>query len=163
AGRDCRFESELALDADGTFLGLRASATSRIGAYTASFVPLTKGTQLMTSLYRLPAMARARGVLGNTPSTAPYRSARRPEVVYVIERLIDLAARAHGFDRVELRRRNLIAATPHTNAFGVTYDSGDYAGTLEQVLRQADWMGFAARPAPSGRPGLKPAIRLRGT
>src|SRR5262249_26142806 len=122
----------------------------------------TKGTQLMTSLYRLPAMARARGVLGNTPSTAPYRSAGRPEVMYVIERLIDLAARAHGFDRVELRRRNLIAATPHTNAFGITYDSGDYAGTLEQVLRQADWMGFAARRAASERRGLKRGIGLAG-
>jgi carbon-monoxide dehydrogenase large subunit len=162
AGRDCRFESELALDGDGRFLGLRASATSRIGAYTASFIPLTKGTQLMTSLYRLPAMARARGVMGNTPSTAPYRSAGRPEVMYVIERLIDLAARAHGFDRVELRRRNLIASTPHTNAFGITYDSGDYAGTLEQVLRQADWTGFAARRAGSERNGLKRGIGLAG-
>ena len=108
------------------FLGLRATSTSNLGAYTASFVPLTKGTQLMTSLYRMPAVARARGVLSNTPSTAPYRSAGRPEAMFVIERLIDLAARAHGFDRIELRRRNLITTTPHTNAFGVTYDSGDY-------------------------------------
>ena len=127
AGRDFRIESELALDAAGNFLGLRATSTSNLGAYTASFVPLTKGTQLMTSLYRMPAVARARGILSNTPSTAPYRSAGRPETMFVIERLIDLAARAHGFDRIELRRRNLITTTPYTNAFGVTYDSGDYA------------------------------------
>jgi carbon-monoxide dehydrogenase large subunit len=69
AGRDFLIESELALDADGSFLGLRATSTSNLGAYTASFVPLTKGTQLMTSLYRMPAMARARGSIG-TPVTA---------------------------------------------------------------------------------------------
>ena len=63
----------------------------------------------------------------------------------MIERLIDMAARAHGFDRVELRRRNLIKATPHRNSFGVTYDSGDYADALDQVLKLADWNGYETR------------------
>ena len=162
AGRDFLFESELALDADGSFLGLRARSTSNLGAYTASFVPLTKGTQLMTSLYRMPAMAQARGVLTNTPSTAPYRSAGRPEAMFVIERLIDLAARAHGFDRIELRRRNLITTTPHTNAFGVTYDSGDYLSTFDQVLKLADWNGFAERRLETAARGLRRGLGLGG-
>ncbi|HEV3491697.1 MAG TPA: molybdopterin cofactor-binding domain-containing protein, partial [Reyranella sp.] len=162
AGRDFLIESELALDADGSFLGLRATSTSNLGAYTASFVPLTKGTQLMTSLYRMPAMARARGVLSNTPSTAPYRSAGRPEAMFVIERLIDLAARAHGFDRIALRRRNLITTTPHTNAFGVTYDSGDYVSTFDEVLKLADWSGFARRQAETEARGLRRGIGLGG-
>src|SRR5262249_10416854 len=115
-GRDLKVRAELALDADGNFLALRADALSNVGAYTASFIPLTKGTPRMTSFSRMPAAVRARAVTSTTASTAPYRSAGRPEVMFVIERLIDLAARSHGFDRVALRRRNVIpaAAMPYT-------------------------------------------------
>ncbi|WP_421996397.1 xanthine dehydrogenase family protein molybdopterin-binding subunit [Reyranella sp.] len=162
AARDFHIGAALALDADGTFLGLEATSLSNLGAYTASFIPLTKGVQLMSSLYVLPAAARALGVLTDTPSTAPYRSAGRPEVMYVMERLIDLAAQAHGFDRVALRRRNLIRATPHTNAFGITYDSGDYAGTLDTVLALADWDGYPARREESSRRGLRRGLGLSG-
>src|SRR5476649_948953 len=162
AGRDFRIESELALTADGTFVGLHATSTSNLGAYTASFVPLTKGTQLMTSVYDMPAVARARAVLSNTVSTAPYRSAGRPETMFVIERLIDMAARAHGFDRVELRRRNLIRKTPHRNAFGVVYDSGDYLGTFEEILKLADWQGYDARRQSSLARGLRRGLGLGG-
>jgi len=107
-------------------------------------------------------VARARGVLSNTPSTAPYRSAGRPEAMFVIERLIDLAARARGFDRIELRRRNLITTTPYTNAFGVTYDSGDYLSTLDDVLKLADWSGFARRRTETAARGLRRGIGLGG-
>ncbi|CAN5595377.1 xanthine dehydrogenase family protein molybdopterin-binding subunit [soil metagenome] len=162
AARDLRVESELAIAADGKFLGLHATATSNVGAYTASYVPLTKGTQLMTSVYDIPATARARAVLSNTQSTAPYRSAGRPETMFVIERLIDMAAREHGFDRVELRRRNLIKATPYRNAFGVTYDSGDYVGTFDAVLKLADWSGYGARQKESAARGLKRGLGLGG-
>ncbi|MGD9881108.1 MAG: xanthine dehydrogenase family protein molybdopterin-binding subunit [Reyranella sp.] len=162
AGRDFHIVSELALDADGGFVGLRAASVSNLGAYTASFVPLTKGTQLMTSLYRMPAVAQARGRLSNTPSTAPYRSAGRPEVMFVIERLIDLAARTHGFDRIALRRRNLVTAAPYTNPFGITYDTGDYLGTFDAVLELADWQGFSARKADSTARGLSRGIGLGG-
>jgi carbon-monoxide dehydrogenase large subunit len=163
-GRDFRIRSELALDGEGSFLGLRADSLSNVGAYTASFIPLTKGTQLMTSLYRLPAAARARAVMSNTPSTAPYRSAGRPEVMFVMERLIDRAARVHGFDRVALRRRNLIpaAAMPYTNAFGVTYDSGRYEEALDRVLALADWSGFEKRRLQSAARGLRRGIGLGG-
>jgi aerobic carbon-monoxide dehydrogenase large subunit len=162
AARDFRIESELALAADGKFVGLHATSTSDLGAYTASFVPLTKGTQLMTSLYEMPAVARARAVLSNTASTAPYRSAGRPETMFVIERLIDMAARAHGFDRVELRRQNLIARTPHRNAFGVTYDSGDYLGTFEAILKLADWQSYDVRRDASRARGLHRGLGLGG-
>src|SRR5579864_5798386 len=128
-GRDLTVSAELALDAEGNFLAFRTSNVSNVGAFAASFVPLTKGTELSTSLYRIPAAhARARAVFSNTISTAPYRSAGRPEVMFVMERLIDRAAREFGFDRVALRRRNLIpeAALPYPNPFGMTYDSGAY-------------------------------------
>jgi aerobic carbon-monoxide dehydrogenase large subunit len=146
--RDLTVEAELALDADGNFLGFRTSNMSNLGAYAVSFVPLTKGTELSTSLYRFEAAhARARGVFSNTISTAPYRSAGRPEVMFVMERLIDIAARQSGFDRVALRRRNLIpqAALPYPNPFGMIYDSGAYEAILDRALVLADWDGFAAR------------------
>jgi len=162
AARDLRVESELAISADGKFVGLHATAISNVGAYTASYIPLTKGTQLMTSVYDMPATARARAVLSNTQSTAPYRSAGRPETMFVIERLIDMAARECGFDRVELRRRNLIKTTPYRNAFGVTYDSGDYAGTFETVLKLADWDGYGARQTESAAHGLRRGLGLGG-
>ncbi|HYD06024.1 MAG TPA: xanthine dehydrogenase family protein molybdopterin-binding subunit, partial [Reyranella sp.] len=162
AGRDLRVEVELALSSDGRFRGLHATNTSDVGAYTASYIPLTKGTQLMTSLYRLPAVARARAVLSNTQCTAPYRSAGRPETMFVMERLIDMAARELGIDRVELRRRNLITTLPHRNTFGITYDSGDYLGTLDQVLELADWSGFETRRTRSEASGLKRGLGLGG-
>ncbi|MBX3503046.1 MAG: xanthine dehydrogenase family protein molybdopterin-binding subunit [Alphaproteobacteria bacterium] len=163
-GRDLRASGELALDGEGNFLALRAAGLSNVGAFTASFIPLTKGTQVMTSLYRLPAASHARAVMSNTPPTAPYRSAGRPETMFMIERLIDIAARRHGFDRVELRRRNLVprSSMPYTNPFGVTYDSGDYPGALERVLQLADWDGFAARRARSASRGLRRGIGLAG-
>jgi carbon-monoxide dehydrogenase large subunit len=162
-GRDLTVTAELALDAEGNFLGLRASNLSNLGAYAASFVPLTKGTELMTSLYRTPAAhARARAVFSNTISTAPYRSAGRPEVMFVMERLIDLAARLGGFDRVALRRRNLIpeAALPYPNPFGMTYDSGAYEAILDRTLGLADWDGFAMRREESRRRGRHRGIGL---
>jgi carbon-monoxide dehydrogenase large subunit len=146
--RDLTVTAELALDAKGRILAMRSSNLSNIGAHAASFVPLNKGVQLMTSLYAVPtAHYRARAALTNTPSTIPYRSAGRPEAMYVIERLMDLAARECGFDRVELRRRNMIPAKalPWRNPVGITYDSGDYVGAMQRALDIADWAGFPKR------------------
>src|SRR6202165_222444 len=128
---------ELALDADGGFLALRGVNTSNVGAHTVTFVPLNRGRKLPTTVYRVPAAAvRGRAVLSNTSPLSAYRSAGRPQVMFVMERLIDLAARRHGFDRVALRRRNLIppGAMPYTNPFGIVYDSGDYPGAQDRVL-----------------------------
>jgi carbon-monoxide dehydrogenase large subunit len=149
-GRDLVSHAELALDAAGTFLAFRAANTSNVGAHAVSYHPLNKGMSIATTVYRVPAVSlHGRCVNTNTSPTTPYRSAGRPEVMYVMERLIDLAARRHGFDRVELRRRNLIppAAMPHTNGLGVVYDSGDYRAAMDRTLALADWAGFEARRA----------------
>ena len=162
-GRDLTVSAELALDAAGNFLAFRTSNLSNLGAYAASFVPLTKGTELSTSLYRTPvAHARARAAFSNTVSTAPYRSAGRPEVMFVMERLVDIAARESGFDRVELRRRNLIpeSALPYSNPFGMTYDSGAYERILDRTLALADWDGFPARRLASRAAGKYRGIGL---
>jgi carbon-monoxide dehydrogenase large subunit len=147
-GRDLTVEAELALDAHGNFLGLRGKNLSNLGAHAASFVSLNKGLGLISSVYHIPAAYfRGRGAVTNTAPTTPYRSAGRPEVIFVIERLIDLAADRLGVDPVALRRRNMIppAAQPYRNPFGLTYDSGHYEAAMNTALTLADWDGFPAR------------------
>src|SRR5262245_59761053 len=154
--RDLVSEMSLALDADGRFLALRGANTSNVGAHAVTFVPLNKGRELSTSVYDVPAAAvRGRAVLTNTSPLAAYRSAGRPQVMFVIERLIDLAARRHGFDRLELRRRNLVPATamPYANPFGIVYDSGDYRAAQARAAELADWTGFPARRREARRRG----------
>jgi carbon-monoxide dehydrogenase large subunit len=161
--RDLVSHAELALDADGTFLALRAVNTSNVGAHAVSFIPLNKGMAVLPSLYRFAAAhVRGRAVHSHTSPTYPYRSAGRPEVMYVVERLIDLAARRHGFDRVELRRRNVVPATamPYRNPVGLVYDSGDYAAAQDRALALADWKGFEARRAEARRRGRYRGIGL---
>ena len=139
-GRDLLVEAELALDKDGNFLAIRGSNISNVGAHAAAFVSLRKGLGLMSGVYRIPVgYFRGRAVVTNTVPTTPYRSAGRPEAIYVIERLVDLAARQCGFDPVELRRRNMIPpeAQPFANPLGLTYDNGRYA--------RGDGEGAAAR------------------
>src|SRR5881628_254207 len=155
-GRDLAVRAELALDADGTFLGFRSANTSNVGAHAVSFNPLNKGMAIATTVYHVPAVSmHGRAVVTNTSPTTPYRSAGRPEVMFVIERLIDLAARRHGFDRVALRRKNLVppSAMPYRNGFGVLYDSGDYRAALDRTLALADWAGFESRRAEARRRG----------
>jgi carbon-monoxide dehydrogenase large subunit len=144
--RDLSVQAELALDGEGNFLAFRSVNTSNVGAHAVSYVPLTKGVAVATSVYHLPCAAlRARAVLSNTMPTSPYRAAGRPEVMFVIERLIDLAARRHAFDRVKLRRQNLVSSFPYKNTQGLVYDSGDYAATQARALQLADWKGFEER------------------
>jgi carbon-monoxide dehydrogenase large subunit len=160
-GRDLTVSAELALDSSGMFLALRASNISNIGAYAISFVPLTKGTELMSSIYHIPtASVRARAVYSNSSPTIPYRSAGRPEVMFVIERLIDRAAQTCGFDRLALRRMNLIPphALPYLNPFGMTYDSGLYEKVFNEAISLADWSGFETRRAISMAKGLRRGI-----
>ncbi len=147
-GRDLTVTAELALDRQGNFLAVRGSNLSNLGGHAVAFGPLQKGLGLMSNVYRTPvAYFHGRGAVTNTVSTTPYRSAGRPEAIFVIERLVDLAADRLGVDPAELRRRNLIpaAAQPYANPLGVTYDSGDYAKAMETVLAAADWNGFSAR------------------
>ncbi|MBV8754202.1 MAG: xanthine dehydrogenase family protein molybdopterin-binding subunit [Hyphomicrobiales bacterium] len=155
-GRDLVTSVELALRADGRFLALRASNISNVGARCVSLSPLGKGSALVTGPYAIPAATlRSRAVFTNTMPTNAYRSSGRPEVTYAMERLIDRAADELGFDRVALRRRNLIRpnAMPYVNAVGAPYDSGQYAANMDLAMRIADWKGFAARRREAKRRG----------
>jgi carbon-monoxide dehydrogenase large subunit len=147
-GRDLHTRLELALRSDGRFLALRASNLSNVGAYCVSLSPLAKGAALITGSYHIPVAAlRARAVFTNTVPTNTMRSSGRPEVNYALERLIDTAAKELGFDRIELRRKNLIRpeAMPYTNAMGTNYDSGRYEDAMDLAMRTADWSGASAR------------------
>ena len=149
-GRDLVVEAELALDEQGNFLAMRGDNVGNLGARTGNYSMVQKGVEIMSSIYRMPAAHfRARCVLSNTAPTRPYRSAGRPEVMYVMERLIDIAARQFGFDRIELRRRNLLSEQelPYRNPFGMLYDSGAYHDVMEKALEIADWTGFPKRKA----------------
>ncbi|HEV8032315.1 MAG TPA: xanthine dehydrogenase family protein molybdopterin-binding subunit, partial [Stellaceae bacterium] len=155
-GRDLVSKAELALDEDGNFLALRALNTSNLGASAISFVPLAKGIAVSSSVYHIPvSYMRGAGVVTNTAPTSAYRSAGRPEVVFVLERMIDIACRRHGFDRLELRHRNLVSpdAMPYRNPLGLVYDSGDYPGSQRRAADLGDWAGFEARRAESRRRG----------
>ena len=147
-GRDLVTKLELALDAKGRFLALRATNISNAGARCVSLSPLSKGAGLITGNYVIPvASLRAVSVFTNTIPTQAYRSSGRPEVTFAIERLIDIAAAKLGIDRISLRRRNLVRpkAMPYRNAVGMTYDSGRYEDNMDLAMRIADWDGFKAR------------------
>src|SRR5215475_8664859 len=159
-GRDLVAKVELALDKKGRFLAMRGSHLSNVGAYTASIVPLRKGVSIFSGVYKVPvAYYRAYGVHSNTMPTAPYRSAGRPEAMFIMERLCDLAAIETGIDRIEIRRRNLIAPDelPYRTPFGITYDNGNYAESMDRSIALADWQGFRKRRAESRKNG-----KLRG-
>ena len=129
---------------------MRGSNLGNLGAHTTNFAMVQKGVQMMSSIYRMPAAHfRARATLSHTSPTRPYRSAGRPEVIFVMERLIDLAARECGYDRVTLRRCNLVTEKelPYKNPFGVEYDNGDYIGGMDLALKLGDWTGFKRRRA----------------
>jgi len=147
-GRDLVSRAELALNKDGRFLAMRATNISNVGARCVSLSPLGKGAGLIPGSYDIPAASlRAMAVYTNTMPTNAYRSSGRPEVTYVIERLIDQAAAELGFDRIALRRKNLIKpkAMPYRNAVGMRYDSGRYAENMDWAMEIADWKGFEAR------------------
>ena len=161
--RDLTVSAELALDAEGDFLAMRGRNVLNLGAHTVYFWPLRKGLSMMQGVYRIPAVHfRGQAVMTNTMPTAVYRSAGRPEAIYVIERLIEIAAIEHGFDQVELRRRNLIRPDemPFANGVGVTYDNGEYEACMDRALELADWTGFAARRAEAAARGKKRGIAV---
>ena len=159
-GRDLAATAELALDAEGRFLAMRGSYLSNIGAYATSIIPLRKSVGIVSGVYRVPAAHfRARAVLSNTPPTIPYRSAGRPEAMFILERLCDLAASALQIDPIELRRRNLVKPEemPYRNPVGVAYDSGEYERSMDRGLELSDWDGFPKRRAEAAARG-----KLRG-
>ena len=150
-GRDHRTVAALALDAAGRFTALRVRTRANAGAYLSflgAVIPTIAGTKPLSGAYRIPAIRlEVEVVLTHTAPVDAYRGAGRPESIYVVERLIDAAARATGVDPVELRRRNLIGRDemPYRTAMGETYDSGDFARVLDTALEAADWKGFDGR------------------
>jgi carbon-monoxide dehydrogenase large subunit len=164
--RDSVFTAELALDDDGNFLGLRIEGLANLGAYLTTFGPLMPTLSIQKnapSLYRTQAMAiRTRCVFTNTLPIGPYRGAGRPEGNYIMERLVDAAAREMGIDRIEIRRQNLVspAAMPFTAASGQVYDSGDFDPMFDMAMAASDWGGFAGRRAASEAAGLKRGLGI---
>jgi carbon-monoxide dehydrogenase large subunit len=162
-GRDGLLEGELALDEDGRFLALRVGTAVGMGAYVSTFGAIfaTMNTKnCLSSVYTIPAIRTGvRMVFTNAAPLGPYRGAGRPEAIYLVERLIDEAARQSGIDRIELRRRNFIAsaAMPYPAATGQIYDSGEFEAVMDRALALADWPGFPAR-----REAAQAAGRLRG-
>lgn len=161
AGRDIRFHCRLGMTETGEFTAMQFDAEINVGAFASmrSIIFLANFGGV-AGVYRTPVIAgRASGWLSHTVPTAPYRGAGRPEATLAVEALIDLAARQHGFDPVELRRRNLIQSEqmPWQSPFIFNYDSGDFGKVLDTGLARADWDGFAARKECSAARG-----RVRG-
>ncbi len=162
-GRGLTLTGELALDRDGKFLALRFEDTADLGAYATPFgaqIGTRNITITMGGVYRIPAMyAHTRIAYSNATPVSAYRGAGRPDIAYSIERLVDHAAAEHGFDPVELRRKNFIPpeAMPYRTANGTTYDCGEFAAVMDKALALADWKGFPARRERSKRAG-----KLRG-
>ena len=161
-GRDQVVTGELALDEHGKILGMRVDALHGMGSHVfdASMVVPLFALKLAPGVYNIPAVhAVGRAVLTNTPPLQPYRGAGRPEASYLIEQLLDRAARTISVDPIELRRRNFIPASamPHKIHSGVTYDSGDFTRVMDECLKLADWNGFPKRAAESKKNG-----KLRG-
>ena len=164
-GRDIESHAELALDANGKVLAYRIRTLANMGAYGSTvgiIIQLMIGPWVSTSIYDIhPIDFDLRAILTNTAPTAAYRGAGRPEAIYLIERLFDVAAQKLGLDPAEIRRRNLIAPEqmPYTNAMGQAYDSGNFPSILKQTLALAKWDDFATRAANSKSRGM---LRGRG-
>jgi len=162
-GRDHRTVAELAFDEDARMLAYRVRVRANLGAYLSQFgpyIPTGAASKVVPGVYRIPAVSY--GVLGVFTNTAPvdaYRGAGRPESIYCLERLVDVAARELGLPPDEIRRRNMIAPEemPYRTAVGETYDSGEFVRLMEACMERADWAGFAKRRAESEARG-----RLRG-
>lgn len=163
-GRDHMAEGEMAFDADGRILGLRALTRHNLGCRLgpATGVSPFLSARMLAGPYQIPsAHVRVEGVFSNTRSTTSYRGAGRPEATYFLERMMDAAARQLGLAPDEIRRRNLVPASamPYRTALVDTYDCGDFPGVLDRALLLADWNGFPARKAEAAARGM---LRGRG-
>ena len=160
-GRDHLTTATLGLDAEGRFLGLKVDTIANIGGYlstSGSLIPTYMYATMLSGQYVIPAIhCRTRAVYTNTCPVDAYRGAGRPEAAYVVERIVNVAAKALGLDQAEIRRRNFIREFPYQTPVVFEYDSGDYEASLDQALALADYNGFAARKAEAATRG-----KLRG-
>ena len=162
-GRGSVVQGELALDADGKFVAIRLDWIAEVGAYMtppAAVATIRNPMVSFTGAYRIPALyGRFRVALTNAAPIGNYRGAGRPDIAYVVERLVQQAAFETGVDSVDLRRRNYIPAEafPYKTPTGAIYENADFAGLMDKALTAADWAGFPARQAVSAKAG-----KLRG-
>ncbi|NIA67127.1 xanthine dehydrogenase family protein molybdopterin-binding subunit [Pelagibius litoralis] len=162
-GRDHVTHAELAMDENGKFLGMKVDTTANMGAYLSSFstsVPTYLYATLLAGQYTTPVIfANVKAVFTNTAPVDAYRGAGRPEATYVVERLVEVAAREMGIDPAEIRRRNFIQPDqfPYQTPVALQYDIGDYEASMSKALEMIDYDGFAARRSASEAKG-----KLRG-
>ncbi len=160
-GRDHVTHAELACDESGKILGLRVSTIANLGAYLSTFsssVPTYLYAPLLSGQYDIPAIyCEVDGVYTNTAPVDAYRGAGRPEATFVVERLVEIAARQMGVDPAEFRRRNYIQKFPHQTPVIMTYDTGDYHASLNRALELADYANLGRRKRESEAKG-----KLRG-
>ena len=158
-GRDHVTKAELAMDAKGMFLALRVKTIANMGAYLSTFassVPTILYATLLAGQYKTPAIyAEVKAVFTNTAPVDAYRGAGRPEATYVVERIVEQAARDMKMDPAAIRRQNFITEFPYATPVGLTYDTGDYAAHLDKAMAMADVAGFPARKAASAAKGKK--------
>ena len=158
-GRDHVTKAELATDASGTMTALRVTTTANMGAYLSTFascVPTILYATLLAGQYRTPAIhCTVKAVFTNTSPVDAYRGAGRPEATYVVERIVEQAARELKMDPAEFRRKNFVTEFPYATPVGLTYDIGDYGAHLDKALAMSDAKGFAARKAASEAAGRK--------
>ena len=159
-GRDLTSTGEFALDAKGRVLAYRVRSVGCTGAYSSgagNIIPLVLGPFVQSGVYDLPLVHyEVKSVMTNTAPVGAYRGAGRPEGVFIVERLMDAAARQIGMDPRAIRKVNYIkpAQLPYTNPVGQIYDSGAFAHMLDRAAKLADWDGFAARKKAAKKKGL---------
>ncbi len=160
-GRDHVTVAELALDKDGKFLALRSKTTANLGGYLSTFstcVPTILHATLLAGQYTTPVIhCEVTAVFTNTAPVDAYRGAGRPEATYVVERLVETAAREMKLDPAEIRRRNFIRSFPYQTPVALQYDTGNYEATLDAVMKMADVAGFPKRKEEAAKRG-----KLRG-
>jgi aerobic carbon-monoxide dehydrogenase large subunit len=158
-GRDHHTVAELAMDAQGHFLAMRVQTIANMGAYLSTFassVPTILYATLLAGQYKTPAIhCTVKAVFTNTAPVDAYRGAGRPEATYVVERLVETAARDMKMDPAEIRRKNFITSFPYATPVGLTYDTGDYEAHLAKAIKMADVAGFPARKAAAAAKGKK--------
>jgi aerobic carbon-monoxide dehydrogenase large subunit len=157
-GRDHVTHAELAIDGNGKITALRAKTKANLGAYLSTFassVPTYLYAPLLSGQYNIPAVyAEVEGVYTTTAPVDAYRGAGRPEATFVVERIVEIAARELGMDPAEFRRKNFITQFPHQTPVIMAYDAGNYEASMAKALEMADYKGIGARKAASAAKGL---------
>ncbi|RUY99164.1 xanthine dehydrogenase family protein molybdopterin-binding subunit [Mesorhizobium sp. M7A.F.Ca.CA.001.12.2.1] len=163
-GRDHHTHAEMAFDKDHRILGLKVETQANLGAYMSLFssaTPTYLYATLLSGQYNIPAIhANVKAIYTNTAPVDAYRGAGRPEATFVMERMMETAARQFGVSPAELRRKNFVTAFPHQTPVIMCYDAGDYAASLDAAMQASDYAGFAKRKAAAAKKGLLRGIGM---